>query len=278
MENANETLVTTPEVDETIDLASEEAETPTDDVIDLGSDNTEPEDDDVIEIGDNDEGIALPDTPELNFLGDLKDALKDKPDALKRAQEIEAGFSKLKSKVDQYEPLVQELTTIQKVFQEASSGDYQAVQEVRNLLDEMGIDLEITEPQVQSKRGENSEIEKLKQEVEAMKREKANEAWLLKHSDKIGEAVEKRIGIKPTAAQIMNARKFLPRSGQTTSEQLVEALVQGNPGFVTQLLNRPQKDVPAYMGRAKGESAQSLTAEAFAKLPPEQQLKYIGMA
>lgn len=259
-ETDNQALETTPS---NIEI------TPTDNTVEVAPEGVlEP-----IVIQDNEAGIPTPEA-EFKYVGDLVKLLEsgDKDAFIKRASEIESGFTKVhedrefvKSTMEKAQSWIDSLSRL-------ANYEDGAIEEFVGLLRDSGIEPDIllgVKPKP-VKNTEDTKYKELESKLKAIEQEKHETAWLNANADKLLNAIKPLSKIDYKPQHLLKARAFLPKSGSVTPDKLLLAIHQGNPELVMGLISRQPTPATATMGTSVGAGATRLTAEEMNKMSPAE--------
>jgi ubiquinone biosynthesis protein UbiJ len=214
------------ELDPTTEIEGDEIEN---DVIDI-------EDNDLSEVDDDEEDDE---SDEFNHTAELKTLIEEgnQEAALKRLGEMEKGMEKLLARDSTSKYAIQQAQAVDSAFRAAAQGDYEAQRQVRDLLIEYGIDIEALAlaDEYDDTPKQDRTVMELQEKISRLERERSDERWLERNSRLLQKA-QSLTKIAYTPADLVAARPFLPKSGQITTEQLVQAIHQGNPALLKQLI------------------------------------------
>ncbi|MFN7163146.1 MAG: hypothetical protein ACK5VJ_01310 [Pseudomonadota bacterium] len=263
MDNA----LTTEQLNEEIELDPTTEIEGDDDVIDI-------EDNDLSEVDDEEED----DDVEFNHTAELKTLIEEgnQEAALKRLSEMERGMEKLLARDSTSKYAIQNAQAVDSAFRAAAAGDYEAQQQVRELLIEYGVDIEalaLADEYDETPKTDKT-VQELQEKIARLERERSDERWLERNSRLLQKA-QSLTKIAYSPADLVAARPFLPKSGQITTEQLVQAIHMGNPALLKQLIQpRTQRQLgnSAKLGSTggatravKGGDVTKMTSAEFAE-------------
>jgi ubiquinone biosynthesis protein UbiJ len=252
------------ELDPTTEIEGDETE---DDVIDI-------EDNDLSEVDDDEEE----DEGEFNHTAELKTLIEEgnQEAALKRLSEMERGMEKLLARDSTSKFAIRQAQAVDSAFRAAAAGDYEAQQQVRELLIEYGVDIEalaLADEYDETPKTDKT-VQELQEKIARLERERSDERWLERNSRLLQKA-QSLTKIAYSPADLVAARPFLPKSGQITTEQLVQAIHMGNPALLKQLIQpRTQRQLgnSAKLGSTggatravKGGDVTKMTSAEFAE-------------
>jgi len=272
--------VTTPEAktmqDEALTTEQLDEEIEINPTTDLEGDDDSAED--VIDIEDNDlgEDVDEDDEPEFNHTAELKELIEagNQEAALTRLQQMEKGMEKLLARDSQSKYAIEQAQALDTAFREAASGDLEAQRQVKDLLVQYGIDIDelaIADEYAESTKKPDSKVAELEAKIARLEAERSNERWLEKN-ERLLERARSITKIDYTQADLVAARPYLPKSGQITSKQLVEAIHQGNPALLSKLIApRTQRQLgnSAKLGTSSG-ATQSVKGQDIMQMNSEQ--------
>jgi hypothetical protein len=226
-----------------------------------------------IVIQDNDAGVPVPET-EFKYVGDLVKLAEagDKDALLKRANEIEAGFSKVHEDREFVTSTLEKAQTFANAIERLANYEDGAIEDFVGILRESNIDPEIllgVKPKP-VKNTEDSKYKELESKLNAIEQEKRETAWLNANAEKLLNAVKPLSKLEYKPEHLLKARAFLPKQGSVTPDKLLLAIHQANPELTLGLLSRQPTPATPTMGTSTGAGASRLTASDMSKMSPAE--------
>ena len=273
MSETLETLGTPPnEIESTQPVINEDNNS-----VDITPVDGENEDVEGIEFEDN--VLVLVQTTDFKYVGDLVNLAEagDKSALIKRASEIEAGFSKIHEEREFVLKNLQDATDFATTLQQVADGDEDAIEDLVTFLYSRGVDVDIltgAKPVPQKASSEAKKLQEIEAKLQAIEQEKKNNAWIEQNADKLLRAIKPLSSVDYTPQHLLKARPYLPKKGAVTPENLLVAIHQGNPELTTKLVTRQPKTATPQMSTSMGASGSTITGVDLSKMNGQQQAEW----